>query len=497
MRRVSRRFVLGGALGALAFDAWAEAPERSLRPLARPAPVAARPRGSAGPLPAELIRSANLGGRVGYVVADARTGQVLDAIGGDLAMPPASTMKIITSLYALEHLGADHRFATRLVATGPLRGSRINGDLVLAGGGDPVLSTDALGDMATALRRAGVGGASGRFLVWGGALPFLPAIDRSQPEWLGYNPAVSGLNLNFNRVNFVWKRSGHDYALAMDARDRRFAPPVYSARIRAVERERPVYDRAERGGVEEWTVARRALGSGGSRWLPVRRPDLYAGDVFQTLARAEGVPLPAPQAIAALPGGTVLVDHRSEPLRPVLRDMMRYSTNMTAEAVGMAASTRLGAASHLGSARAMSDWIGRAAGLSGARLVDHSGLGAASRLSAADMVSVLVRLGPQAGLRGLMKPVVLKDAGGGRAAGALPKVDAKTGTLNFVSALAGYASLPGGRELAFAIFTADVARRDAVAPGERERPAGSDTWVRRSRALQQQLVAHWAAVHAG
>jgi len=492
MRPISRRFVLGGMIGALAGEAWAEAPARSLRPMARPRPGTAAASVSVA---ADLVAAARLGGRVGFVVADARTGVVLEASGGDLALPPASTLKVITSLYALEHLGGDYRFATRLVATGPLRGGKVAGDLVLAGGGDPVLATDALGDMADGLRRAGVTGAAGRFLVWGGALPYLPAIDRSQPEWLGYNPAVSGLNLNFNRVNFVWKRAQGGYQLGLDARDRRFAPPVYSARIRTVERERPVYARAERGGVEEWTVSRSALGAGGSRWLPVRRPDLYAGDVFQTLARSQGVPLPAPEAVASLPGGTVLVRHESDPLRPLLRGMMRYSTNMTAEAVGMAASARQGVASHAGSGQAMTGWLHRAAAVSQARLVDHSGLGAASRITAAEMVAVLVRLGPRAGLRGLMKPVALKDAAGRALAGGRLKVDAKTGTLNFVSALAGYATLPNGRELAFAIFTADVARRDAIPDAEKERPAGADAWVRRSRALQQALIERWAAVH--
>jgi D-alanyl-D-alanine carboxypeptidase/D-alanyl-D-alanine-endopeptidase (penicillin-binding protein 4) len=51
--------------------------------------------------------------------------------------------------------------------------------------------------------------------------------------------------------------------------------------------------------------------------------------------------------------------------------------------------------------------------------------------------------------------------------------------------------------LAFAIFTGDVARRDAVPEGEREDPPGAAAWVRRSKRLQAQLIADWAAAHAG
>jgi D-alanyl-D-alanine carboxypeptidase/D-alanyl-D-alanine-endopeptidase (penicillin-binding protein 4) len=41
----------------------------------------------------------------------------------------------------------------------------------------------------------------------------LPAIDQIDPAQLphvGYNPSVSALNLNFNRVFFEWERAGED-----------------------------------------------------------------------------------------------------------------------------------------------------------------------------------------------------------------------------------------------------------------------------------------------
>jgi D-alanyl-D-alanine carboxypeptidase/D-alanyl-D-alanine-endopeptidase (penicillin-binding protein 4) len=329
---------------------------------------------------------------------------------------------------------------------------------------------------------------------WAGALPYLPAIDASQPAWLGYNPAVAGLNLNFNRVNFVWKRTAKGYEVGIDARAERFAPPVTSARVSVAERDLPVY--TFRGGkVEEWTVSRGALGKGGSRWLPVRRPELYAGDVFRTLARAQGIALPAPVTVARLPEGRALVSHQSDELRVILRDMMKYSNNMVAEAVGMAASLGAGVTSHAASARAMSDWAAAVTGGRHVRLADHSGLAGQSRIAPEDMVRALVTLGPGAGLRTLMKPVPILDAQGRKVAGSPIRIDAKTGTLNFVSTLVGYVTVPGGRELAFAIFTGDAARRDAVPDSQKEKPPGAAGWVRRSKRLQQQLIERWASVH--
>ena len=118
MTRLTRRFILTGMLGGLVGRALAEAPMVSPRPPARPLRVGA----VSAPSAAELIRAAGLGGRVGFVVADARTGLVLESSDGDLPMPPASTAKIVTSLYALDRLGPGHRFGTRLIATGPVAG---------------------------------------------------------------------------------------------------------------------------------------------------------------------------------------------------------------------------------------------------------------------------------------------------------------------------------------------------------------------------------------
>jgi D-alanyl-D-alanine carboxypeptidase/D-alanyl-D-alanine-endopeptidase (penicillin-binding protein 4) len=46
-------------------------------------------------------------------------GTVVDSYDADLALPPASVAKALTALYALEFLGADHRFVTRLSLRGP------------------------------------------------------------------------------------------------------------------------------------------------------------------------------------------------------------------------------------------------------------------------------------------------------------------------------------------------------------------------------------------
>ena len=485
MQGLTRRGVLAALLSGAASGAWAKTKKKKLQTTAM-APAAADL-----PAPEVLVSEANLSGQVSYALADLKSGALLQAMNADWPMPPASTAKTVTSLYALEHLGAEHRFATRLMATGPLHDGRLEGDLLLVGGGDPTLTTDDLGDMAKALVAAGIRQVSGRFGVWAGALPFVEAIDPEQPCWLGFNPAICGLNLNFNRVNFVWERGADGYHLSFDARAGRYAPAVSIARMQVEDRRTPVFTFARSEGREDWTVASVALGKSGSRWLPVRRPEIYAGDVFRTLARAEGLDLPPAVVLGDLPQGQVLVTHQSQPLPMVLREMMKYSTNMTAEAVGMAASLTRGITSHDASAAEMTRWLADRLGQGGARFVDHSGLGGASRVTAAAMVAALAEVGQQAGLAGLMKEVHLA-ADRSKPAATQARVLAKTGTLNFVSALVGYLTTADGQSRVFAILTGDEARRDAVPDAQKENPPGLRTWLARSRRLQAQLLQKWA-----
>lgn len=482
---VSRRWVLGALASGVALPAFAEAPATSLLPRPRGGKARVVPQDASA-----LIAAAKLGGALGYVVADAMTGQVLEAVQGDLHLPPASVAKTITTLYALEKLGLTHRFGTRILATGPITAGQIQGDLVLVGSGDPTLDTDRLGDMAAALAAKGVRGVTGRYLIYAGALPLIDRIDAEQPEFVGYNPALSGLNLNYNRVNFEWRRSGKGYDVGMDARAERYVPKVKMARVKVVQRDAPLFTYAAGQGTEDWTVAAAALGKAGSRWMPVRQPAVYTAEVFATLAQAQGITLPPAAMIATPPLGQTLVEHFSDDLPTVLRDMLKFSTNLTAEVMGLSSSR---AVTLSASGAMMSEWASKAMGLTG-HFVDHSGLESGSRISAGDMVRALVA-GRSGALPGLLKDIGMRDAKGKVIEGHPVQVLAKTGTLNFVSGLAGYVVPPNGRQLAFAIFCADVPRRDALAMADREMPPGGPAWVKRAKTMQGRLISRWSEIY--
>ena len=487
LKQWTRRMMLGGIGASLAVPALG----KTKKPAAKPVPQTS----------ADLVAAARLTGVTGFCVAEVATGRVLESFQADVPVPPASVAKTITALYALEKLGEGHQFATRVLATGPVSGGKLDGDLILAGGGDPTLDTDALGDMVAALARTGLRQVTGRFLVYAGALPSFERITDEQPVQCGYDPGLSGLSLNFNRVNMEWTKGGA--TVQMTARGERFVPVVQGITVAIADRDLPVftYDTGQAGAErwpergserwpERWSVAQPALAKLGSRWLPVRQVADYVAEVFATLCGAQGIALPKAQMVASVPAGaTTLLTWPSAHLKDILRDMLKFSTNITAETMGLSAS---GAADLRGSAAAMQAWAQGNLGLK-AEFVDHSGLGAASRVTAAGMMQALLAGEARTsgvGLRGLLREIGVQgqDGAGG------PRVHVKSGTLNFVSGLVGFIEPPSGRDLCFAIFSADPARREAVPVAEREQPPGEHGWVGRARALQGGLISKWAGM---
>ena len=76
--------------------------------------------------------------------------------GADQVLAPASTMKLLTTVVALDELGPTFRWRTQLLAQRAVTGSTLRGTLYLRGGGDPNLTWQKLQLMLRALRAQGV-----------------------------------------------------------------------------------------------------------------------------------------------------------------------------------------------------------------------------------------------------------------------------------------------------------------------------------------------------
>ncbi|MGR0184948.1 D-alanyl-D-alanine carboxypeptidase/D-alanyl-D-alanine-endopeptidase [Azospirillum aestuarii] len=457
---------------------------------------------------AAIARSGFSPDDVGYVLFDPGSGAVLAERQPAKPFAPASVAKLPAMAAALAVLGPEHRFETTLHVTGRLGTGRLgdgvlDGDLILKGGGDPSLSSEGLTELLRDFGALGVTRVTGRFLYDTSALPEMPEIDAGQPWTAGYNTGVGALSLNFNRFRFDWARSaaGQPVRVSAWSVSDTGRVPLDSVTVQlgagagAAFTPLVAADGQPANGEpegERWRFAPQP-GMAASLWLPVTRPGLATAHVFRRLAAEAGIALPTPVPGAAPPTATLAALHRSEPLEVLARQVLRYSNNLSAELIGLTAARRLDPAvrtlpesAAVLTAPAMlaaprTDWTGL-------RLLNHSGLSTASRITPAQTMALIRGAGP----------AVLALLPGEDEGKALPPgVRAKSGTLAYAKALAGTLTTASGRTLGFAFFVTDEPQRAAMDRTMDRRiaeiPAEARAWLARARKLQADLLEVWIA----
>jgi D-alanyl-D-alanine carboxypeptidase/D-alanyl-D-alanine-endopeptidase (penicillin-binding protein 4) len=112
-----------------------------------------------------LLRGPLARGVTGLVVADARTGDPLFTVNPDEALNPASNVKMISTATALDLLGADFHYVTRIFGPAPDDTGVLHGDVYLLGSYDPTLASADLDALAAQLAARGVHGVVGDLVV--------------------------------------------------------------------------------------------------------------------------------------------------------------------------------------------------------------------------------------------------------------------------------------------------------------------------------------------
>src|SRR5205823_2029785 len=103
-----------------------------------------------------LLRGPLRSGVTGLFVADAKTGEPLFAVNADDALNPASNVKMISTATALELLGPEFRYATRVLGPEPDARGAIHGNIYLLGTWDPTLAIVDFDDVAAQVAARGV-----------------------------------------------------------------------------------------------------------------------------------------------------------------------------------------------------------------------------------------------------------------------------------------------------------------------------------------------------
>lgn len=77
-----------------------------------------------------------------FYAKDLNSGDVIADYNGQMSIPSASTMKLVTTATALEILGSGYRFKTKIMHSGVIDSMGVlHGDIYLIGGGDPTLGS--------------------------------------------------------------------------------------------------------------------------------------------------------------------------------------------------------------------------------------------------------------------------------------------------------------------------------------------------------------------
>ena len=102
--------------------------------------------------------------QLGLMVYDLSADSVLYSYCGKQTLRPASTMKLLTSVTALDVLGSSYNYRTSLYYKGTIAEGVLTGDLWLVGGMDPLFDDTDMHIMAETLHRVGVDSISGRIV---------------------------------------------------------------------------------------------------------------------------------------------------------------------------------------------------------------------------------------------------------------------------------------------------------------------------------------------
>ncbi len=308
---------------------------------------------------------------------------------------PASVAKIVTAWMAMEVLGPDYRFRTSFY----LDENRV---LHVRGGGDPFLVSEELALLAPALLEA-TGKETFRAMVIDTSyFPDTLSIPGIKNDDEAYNALNSALAANFNTIHA--RRNG--------------------STVTSAEKQTPITPLA----ISQF----RMRGPNGRGRISLAQQDptlgaLYAGELIRAFVEKEGGKIEGGITLGPVPAGLkpVYVHHQSRPLSELVKLLLIGSNNYIANQIFLeVGANRKGAPVSLEKSLAVAGRLMKRHGVDGAMtLVEGSGISRQNSFTARGLGQVLNAFAPHAEL-------MTRSKRGSRY---------KTGTLDDVSTLAGFA----------------------------------------------------------
>ncbi|HLM67923.1 MAG TPA: D-alanyl-D-alanine carboxypeptidase/D-alanyl-D-alanine-endopeptidase [Longimicrobium sp.] len=405
-------------------------------------------------------------------------GAVLYARNAARPMVPASNLKLIVSAAAAHHLDPDYRFRTSLYATGPVRDGVLQGDLVLYGRGDPMISsryfptrTSVFEMMADSLRARGI------LRVAGGIVADESWWDREyvREEWepedrlWWYAAPVSALGFNDNSIDFrilPGASAGAPARITGEPASAAYRLQNTTRTVAAGGRHTLDLERGTGPGAVR-AVGQIPLGTGAdTESFAVDDAARWTGTVFREVLEGRGIQVDRDEVRvvsdpAASVGGAsaALVEWRSPPLPQAIGPVLLTSQNWFAEALvktmGREVQGRGSWEAGLALERAFLTGV---VGIDSADFVlrDGSGLSAHNRVAPRALARLLeyVRQTPRQAVVRARLPVSGAQDGSlrSRLTDLRGRVAAKTGYIGGVNSMSGFVTAADGRELIFVVL---------------------------------------------
>lgn len=434
---------------------------------------------------ATILRTSPIrGARAGVIVSDLETGEVVYGKNADELLNPASNIKILTTAAALARLGPDFRYPTEVFFGGPLEKGVLKGNLYLRGKGDPSLSTERLYRIVRQLRHLGLQEVQGNLVAddtYFDAQYEGPGWDQDDSD-RPYMAGAGALSLNLNAIEiqvFPGETVGEKARVVVEPAsdylvvDNQAVTTGRRSRSRIVASSDPQENRQR-------IAVRGRIALGRDRVVTYRRishPPLFTAHTFRQLLSEQGIAVKGRVLLGETPSRlTPVHTDWSEPLPLLVHRLNKWSQNHMSEMLlkTLGAETFGAPGTWAKGVAAVETFLAEEVGIPRGSLVlrNGSGLNDTNRASARQILEVLEwawkdsKIAPEllaslpiAGIDGTTRNRLVGTLGEGR-------VRAKTGTLQNVTALSGYATAPNGRNYAFSIIVNDYpGRLSTVLPG--------------------------------
>lgn len=419
---------------------------------------------------------------LGFTVLDAKTGREVLSHRAGASMQPASTLKVLTALVALDRLGPAWQGRMELVTAAPVEEGVLKGDLVLRGGADPDVGWPEFRRMLVSARNQGIREVAGDFVLDLGLFDpqrldeGVPPFDET-PEFR-YNLIPDALMLGSYLFGLELASDGKAVSATIET-------PLEGVRIEngLVLGERKCADwedgwklpAVERRGSE---VVVKLSGdfpkdcTASTRLNLLDRVD-YADRLFRALWKELGGTFKGTTRVSFAPGGRTIAQHRSRLLGEMVRDVNKRSDNPVTRLVYLVLGTTdllpPGGTTPERAERVVRDWL-KEKGIDDTGLVldNGSGLSRKERIRPAALAAVLreARSSPWFPEYHAALPIAGVDGGVRRRLDKSPAAKTsrlKTGTLRDTSALAGYIRDASGAELVFVAMINDPKATGSVA----------------------------------